>query len=215
MDEITYLVMKNDYNSLATDRYMYVSKLKELYPQCVHDKTSQDKYNKQGHSTTYGEMEYDGFDKIMQFFSKERPDAFLDIGCGRGKLCLYANNFPNIQKSIGIEIVRDRYLDALNLLENVQEYPYSTNINFINDDFRNFDVSQIYDHKPFVWISNLCFNQQTTNDIFNIILDKFPTGTVIGCSKQHTLSHPKLMSLGTVNIEMSWSKSNVHCYKII
>ena len=215
-NKIKYLITKNDNNALSSDIYNFVSKLKQLYPKCVHDKTNQDIYKQMGHAPTYGEMEYDGFDRIMQYFSNNNVDTFIDIGCGRGKLCLYARSFPNIKKSFGIEIVKDRYNDALNLLDNVKNFKYSSDIHFINDDFRNFDVEQLHNKTPFVWISNLCFERKTTNDFFDIILNKFPKGSIIACSKIHTITDPNILSLGTLNVDMSWSKnSTVYCYKII
>ena len=208
-----YLINKNN-NNLLTELINYEATLKELYPKTEHDKKIQTEYK--NFAITYGELEYEGCDAIMAYISKYNFDMFIDIGCGNGKLCFYMKKYPNIQRSIGIEIVKDRYLRALDLQEKLKNFSQSTNITFINDDFRRFDKTLLLNNIPFVWISNLCFTQETTNDIFNVILNKFPIKTIIACSKIHKIVNPKIILLTTIKAHMSWSKDgDVHIYKLI
>jgi len=213
MPETNYLINKNN-NNLLTELINYESTLKQLYPKAEHDKKNQTDYK--NFRITYGELEYDGCDTIVSYISKYNFDMFIDIGCGNGKLCFYMKKYPNIQRSIGIEIVKDRYLRALDLQEKLKNFSQSSNITFINDDFKKFDTTLLLNNIPFVWISNLCFEQETTNDIFNIIVNKFPIGTIIACSKIHKIVNPKIIFLDTIKAHMSWSKdSDVYIYKLV
>ena len=65
------------------------------------------------------------------------------------------SSFPQIKKSIGIEIVKERHEDALDLL-NTTASSYSKKIKFFNDDIFNIDLtSNIYKSGTvFVWWSN-------------------------------------------------------------
>jgi tRNA1(Val) A37 N6-methylase TrmN6 len=68
----------------------------------------------------------------------DRFNNFIDIGSGRGKLPLYVAGLPNISKSVGIELVTDRYNDALEIKNKLNDYKNITNkVIFINDDFLN------------------------------------------------------------------------------
>ena len=89
------LFKKKDYSSKETD---YISELKELYPLCKHDwilSKNDNNTNYDGHKIVYGEMSYEGIETLYSITStpsnsiKNKFDAFIDIGSGRGKLCLY------------------------------------------------------------------------------------------------------------------------------
>ena len=76
----------------------YKQKLMELYPKCVHDSVLEGDYS--GKIITYGEMDYSGIDQIIKKFPDYTFTSFLDIGSGRGKLCLYIAAQSNILKSL-------------------------------------------------------------------------------------------------------------------
>ena len=88
-------------------------------------------------------------------------------------------------------------------------------VNFINGDFRDYNSSLLSSYKPLVWISNLCFDQETTNMIFTKILEEFPIGTIIACSKPHDFSNSRIELVQIIKINMSWShQCTVHIYTI-
>ena len=200
---------------IRMSRKNYVSKLKDLYPVCVHD--GMPSYD--GHNITYGEMDYKGMQKLNAHVQQLNPDinTFMDIGSGRGKLCLYLASLKKIIKSIGIELVKSRCDDA-NKLKAQLANTYANKVEFICANI--LDVS-LKDYLPinatvFIWFSNLCFNQDTINDIFEKIVDEIPAGSIICCSKQTDMQHNKLQFIESIPIEMSWQKnSTVSIYKII
>lgn len=211
------LKMKGGSDNTTANEYRI--KLEQLYPSVVFDNKKQDlsdNNDKSKNNTTYGEMNYDGINIInKKFNSTNQFNTFIDIGSGRGKLVLWYAVEPNITKSIGIEIVKQRHLDAIDL-KNKLEYPKVTlNVEFINKDFMDIDFSSILNpnSKVIIWMSNLCFNKDITDNIFVKLVKEFPKGTIICCSKETT--NPNVKLIETINVPMSWtSSSSVHVYQI-
>ena len=131
-------------------------------------------------------------------------------------------------------------------LQNKIPGDYAKNAKFINASVFDVDLESELPEDPcvFVWFSNLCFEQSTTNDIFNKLTRELPVGSILCCSKifSENKSTDKIYSeskstdskiysenkstdksadktslkfIESIPIEMSWSKtSNVHVYKI-
>lgn len=194
----------------------YITKLKELYPLCKHDTTHEEYV---GHKTTYGEMTYEGLETLYNHIQPMiEPSYFIDVGSGRGKLCLYMAQHTSIQKSIGVELVKSRYDDAQNLKnelsQNAQFVQYTNKTEFINADILTINLEQMITKKAFVWFSNLCFDTEMTIKVFDKLIKELPQGSIICCSK--TAENINAEKLGTLSIPMSWSQnSNVHLFKII
>jgi len=194
----------------------YIQQLKRLYPSCVHD-TNKDKlctkYN--GHTITYGEMTYEGLEvlytHILQYV---KPSYFLDVGSGRGKLCLYMASKPNIIKSYGIELVADRVRDANRLKRTLAASPLAKKCDFINANIFDISISDKITGQAFVWFSNLCFEPSTTAQIYSKLVDELPVGSVICSSKIPETPPSALRSLGSIQVAMSWNAgSNVFMYQ--
>jgi len=206
-------------------RKAFITALKKIYPACKHDESRQHELY-EGHKITYGEMDYEGLARLFKHVQKISPaiNTFIDIGSGRGKLCLFMASMAKIKKTIGIELVKARHEDAIDLQQKVPG-EYAKNAIFINADIFDIVLESKLPEDPhvFVWFSNLCFDQNTTNDIFDKIKKELPTGSIICCSKIYSPSkstddsgeNHSLKFIESIPIEMSWSKtSNVHIYKI-
>jgi len=193
----------------------YRKRLKELYPTTVHDSSLDKDYS--GHKITYGEMDYSGIDQIVKSFSNKTFTSFLDIGSGRGKLCLYIASIQSITKSVGIELVTPRHLDALKLKDKLDDFSAITSkVKFINQDFLTCGLDEFARTSPLVWISNLCFDLELTNRVINKLIEQMPSNTVIACSKEYTGDDTnRLTKLDSLNVKMSWTESSqVHLYLI-
>lgn len=120
-----YLELKKQYKKLKLfykNKENYIDKLKTLYPLCIHDEKKLSDLYKDYH-ITYGEMEYDGVETICNIKDIDNSfDTFIDIGSGRGKIVLYMATKFN--KSIGIEIVKERNDDANKLLLSLSNYSF-------------------------------------------------------------------------------------------
>jgi hypothetical protein len=88
-------------------------------------------------------------------------------------------------------------------------------VEFTNKDILEAtDILNNYISKPvLVWISNLCFNQDTTNKIFSNLLNILPNNSIIGCSKEPQTNN--LILLEKMDVPMSWNpNSQIYVYKI-
>jgi len=207
-----YLKYKQKFLQLK-DKLPYIDQLKNYYPSYKSDSKYNSTYS--NHKITYGEMDYDGLDTLLNYLSNYSFNSFIDIGSGRGKLCLYMASISSIIKSIGIEIVKERHDDALELKSKLSNYEETLKVDFINGDFVEYDFKKLNLTKVLIWISNLCFDQEITNKIFNKILSELPSKTIIACSKSHDFDNPKIKKLDQISVKMSWSQdSNIYIYEI-
>jgi len=196
----------------------YTNKLKKLYPQCVRDQDRNlevERYKE--HKITYGEIEYDGLEKMYSHVKKMfrfNPHCFIDIGSGRGKVCLYLAQKPEFDQVIGIELVTSRYTDALGLQNSLGSH--AAKVEFFNQDIFTLNLAALVNTSPvFVWISNLCFEQTVTDKIYQKIIRELPLGTII-CSSNNPTSFENLEAQEKIYIPMSWSQnSQVNIYKVI
>lgn len=193
----------------------YVNQLKKLYPLCKHDDKSQtcEQYN--GHDIVYGEMTYEGIETLYTSVSKYAiPEYFLDVGSGRGKLCLFMASKPNIVKSIGIELVTSRVDDAEKLKKSLIRSKFAKKCEFINANIFDVSISDKINRPAFVWFSNLCFDPSLTERIYLKLVDELPIGSIICSSKIPENTPVKLKSLGSMQVGMSWNESsNVYMYQ--
>lgn len=198
-------------------RKNYLGKLMKLYPLCKHDSCkakTQKKYD--GHKTTYGEMDYNGIKKLYSIAKSmnKKINTFIDVGSGRGKLCFYMASDDKIKKSIGIELVKDRHKDALALQKKLAK-EYSGKVELINSDIFKVDLESKLPEEPqvFVWFSNLCFDQNITDDIFSKLEKELPIGSIICCSNRCEAGGKSMKFVKSAPIDMSWNKgSNVYLY---
>ena len=194
-------------------RKRYIRKLLEIYPECKHDShINHSKY--EGHKITYGEMEYDGIEQLYTQLLKTNAniDCFIDIGSGRGKLCFYMAAKPKIKHVLGVELVEERHNDAT-ILKSELKTEYSKKVELFNSNIFDIDLTKHHGKTPFIWFSNLCFDQSITDKIFDKLTTELPEGSFICCSKNP--ENTSMKKLDQIQIPMSWSTtSNVYIYQI-
>lgn len=223
--KLKYQELKNKINYLISENSQinnFRIKLKQLYPKAVYDLNMTSSQNQYYGSNviTYGELEYDGLEIINNILNPNKEvNYFFDIGSGRGKLVLYEASEPNIIKSYGIELVKQRHDDAVKLLNNIKENDnfdeFTNKVNFIFGDIFDIDLGKMIEpnSKVLVWISNLCFSKNINEKIFDKITNELPKGTLIACSQSS--ENLKLEKLPNIIVPMSWtSNSDVNVYKI-
>lgn len=202
---------KRNRNNHKGTKKVYINKLKELYPSCKFDK-EQLLYN---NNKTYGEMEYEGIHKLYNFVTKkynQNVNCFMDIGSGRGKLCMYMAAQPKIKDVLGVELIKERHDDA-EILKSELKSEYSDKVVLLNKDVLQINFDKYKDSDIFIWFSNLCFDQSLVNTIFEKLKDELPAGTILCCSKQPVPIVGKLLDF--VKVKMSWVKSSpVFIYRL-
>jgi len=200
----------------------FFAQLYEKYPSCVHDHIEHHKYANQ--KIIYGEMEYEGMRDLYAYVRKLEPElgGFMDIGSGRGKLCLFMAEFPEITYAIGIELVRERCRDAQKLKRDLRgEFGSITKkVRFLCKNALEIDYRTLVPRKSspcFVWFSNLCFVSETSDLILRKLSAELPRGSIVACSQAlsaETREEDGIQKFGNISVAMSWNtSSNVHVYR--
>jgi len=192
-------------------RRIYISLLKRLYPVCKHDSVDSSLY--QNDKITYGEMEYEGMQQLYNHVKKinSKIDCFIDIGSGRGKLCMYMGSQPKINSVLGVELVKERHDDAVELKTDLRSVNFNK-VELINKSILDVDLKKYSSNQVLVWFSNLCFNSSIKNDIFKKLVIELPKGTIVCCSSRPDIN---IEFLEIVNIPMSWNhSSSVYIYRL-
>ena len=192
-------------------RRIYISLLKRLYPVCKHDSVDSSLY--QNDKITYGEMDYEGMQQLYNHVKKinSKIDCFIDIGSGRGKLCMYMGSQPKINSVLGVELVKERHDDAVELKTDLRSVNFNK-VELINKSILDVDLKKYSSNQVLVWFSNLCFNPSTKNDIFKKLVIELPKGTIVCCSSRPDIN---IEFLEIVNIPMSWNhSSSVYIYRL-
>jgi hypothetical protein len=198
----------------------YLCHLQNLYPEIVKDTLEDKEVFKQKykeHKTTYGEMEYEGLEKLFRYIKKFEPriNTFIDVGSGRGKLVLYMAAKPIIKKTIGIELVDKRHENAIELKNKLDIFKnYTNKVTLLNENVLEISFK---DYLPteglvFVWFSNLCFDQEITDSIFSKMREELPKGSIICCSQCPNTKD--LDNIPSIKIPMTWSVSTVSIYRL-
>ena len=198
----------------------YLCHLQNLYPEIIKDTLEDKEMFKQKykeHKTTYGEMEYEGLEKLFRYIKKFEPriNTFIDVGSGRGKLVLYMAGKPTIKKSIGIELVDKRHEDALDLKNKLEIFEnYTNKVDLLNKNVLEISFQEYLptDGFVFVWFSNLCFDQEITDSIFEKMREELPKGSIICCSQCPKTND--LDNIPSIKIPMTWSISTVSIYRL-
>ena len=191
----------------------FIAKLKELYTTPKFDAPFTKTYN---YPTTYGEMDYESMNKLSIKFNDVKH--FLDIGSGRGKLCLYMAHEIKIKSSIGIELVEERHNDAIQLKQQLSpDFSIFTNkVEFINADIFGIDLIKKFKGKTLVWFSNLMFQQDISNNVIIKLINELPKDSIILCSKPFSILHDNINLLEEIIVIQSWDlNSKTYCYQII
>ncbi len=121
---------------------------------------------------------------------------FYDFGSGYGKLVNFFSKY--CKKSIGVELVKEKYENSLNYL--------NENVFFYNENF--------FDHKLnsscILLINNLCFGPGTDKRLSLKILEECSKDDVIIVTKKLNLLEEYFLDY--ITIECSWGESEVYFY---
>jgi len=206
---------RNRRNSHKGTKKHYIIKLQKLYPNCKFDRNVEDISLYNGNNITYGEMEYEGIQKLYTFITKNynpKINCFMDLGSGRGKLCIYMAAQPKIKHVLGVELVKQRHDDA-EILKSEFTFEYADKVKLLHKNIFDVDFEEYKNNQIFIWFSNLCFDQTGIINVFQKIQRDLPSGTIICCSKKPEEIFGEF--LHTIQAPMSWNKeSNVYIYRL-
>ena len=172
------------------------------------------------HNLTYGEIEWPTLKLMLDYVQKqEGPSSvaspsgsrFYDLGCGRGRAVLYMAMSGIFEHSVGIEVLPERVSlakDALNKLR--ASIPIAGSrvklfeASFLNPAFK-------YKDAKLVFLSNMCFDNETQNAIFRKLNLEMPKGSLVFCSRPPNETLTAFETLGIERVPMSWTPtSEIH-----
>jgi len=115
-------------------------------------------------NTLYGEITYEGMQTLTKKLKLTSNDVFYDLGCGIGKLVIYMYLVNPIKKSVGIEMVSQRYKGAdlaLELLRKEGLLHCNRSLIFIHNNIRNEEFSDA----TVIFMSSLCFSNELMEEL--------------------------------------------------
>jgi hypothetical protein len=186
----------------------------------------------------YGEINYDGIEKLYKVLMSMFFDdyVFIDLGSGNGRVPLYLASKQQIVRSFGVELVKERYDFSLTLLNKLKKRTFQQfiqKIHLYNEDMFNIDISKMVSIrneptlKSIVWMSNLCFKEEHTRDILEKLSKEVEEGSLVCFSKifediitkplinaktiQHNtrIKNTNFLFVRTINIGMSWNTEHL------
>ena len=171
-------------------------------------------------NVTYGELKEESIPILYEIFSRYAPLSniigsyrnFYDLGCGVGKIVLGLTALNSSLKGVGIESVSERVQHANTALQRVRDISIKQRVEFICLSF--LDNSINYSDACWIFISNLCFTDDTKQQLVEKLDRELNTGSIVVCSKE--LNSTKFEQLNYITLPMSWSdESKVYVYKKI
>jgi SAM-dependent methyltransferase len=169
------------------------------------------------HNLTYGEIEWPALKIMLDYVQKQQEIAspsgtrFYDLGCGRGRAVLYMAMSGLFEHSVGIEVLPERVSlakDALNKLR--ASIPIAGSrvklfeASFLNPAFK-------YKDARLVFLSNMCFDNETQAAVFRKLNTEMPKGSLVFCSRAPSEVLSSFETIGIEKVPMTWTPtSEIH-----
>lgn len=159
----------------------------------------------------YGEITYGGMRDLSQRLNLTYKDVLYDLGCGMGKLVTYMYLTNPIKKSVGIEMIGQRYGIAELALEQLQDdglLDPQRELKFIHNNVRNEDFLDA----TVIYMSSLCFPLDLMEELNQKFL-KLKRGLRI-ISLAPLPEHKSLEFKKVETLNMTWiSESRIYYYE--
>lgn len=142
------------------------------------------------YNTTYGEVAEQGIHTLSEKFRsiaplEKFPQAsrnFYDLGSGIGRLVVGLAILNPTLRGQGIEIVPDRARQAREALQRIRTKTVANRIALHQGSF--LEPKFEYKNAAWVFVSNLCLDEQTQRDLLDRLEKTLPPGAAIICSKE-------------------------------
>jgi SAM-dependent methyltransferase len=170
------------------------------------------------HNLTYGEVEWPTLKLMLDYIQKQMASPmaspsgrFYDLGSGRGRAVLYMSLTGLFDYSVGIEVLPERLALAKQALLKLRASIPSAGAkvklyeaSFLNPAFK-------YKDARLVFLSNMCFDKQTQDAIFQKLSAEMPKGSLVFCSRLPDASLPAFETVGVERVPMTWTPtSEIH-----
>jgi SAM-dependent methyltransferase len=166
------------------------------------------------HNLTYGEIEWPTLKLILEYTQKQTwpasgaPARFYDLGCGRGRAVLYMALAGPFEQSVGIEVLPERVSLAQQALAKLKTSIPSAGAkvrlyeaSFLNPSFKYKDARVVF-------LSNLCFDNETQDALFKKLNLEMPKGSLLFCSREAVTPLGAFEKVGVEKVPMTWTPSS-------
>ncbi len=202
----TYICLRHCFFYLRYPQLAKVSLVMWIYYQHYYSlsklATEKKKTGKNDQELTYGETPFHTIERILNKCNFKANQRFIDLGCGKGKLCLFVSlRFP--LSVIGIDIM-PTYITIANKLK---EKLMLKKIEFYCQDILDFELNK----GDIFYISLTCFSKEMRRKIqkrFESIEKEF---YIISTTYPFTSDFFKPIYEGTVNY--SWGNGSIYIQK--
>lgn len=162
-------------------------------------------FGNSNYASTYGELTREGMEQMMRGYNTENK-TFIDLGSGLGKTPLYGVMDHKFKYAVGIELAKERHEKAIEMKSKLPD-KVKNRLDYFNNDIFNFDISSF----DYIFISNLCFNEETNKKLAEKLANETKENSYIFASKE--IIHPKIKILDRRYVKMTWkSDSNIYVY---
>jgi SAM-dependent methyltransferase len=173
--------------------------------------------------TTYGEVAEQGIHALSEKFRSIAPldrfpaasRNFYDLGSGIGRLVVGIALLNPTIRAAGIEIVPDRARQAREAYQRIRNKPLANRVELHQGSF--LDPNTDYKNAAWVFVSNLCLDDQTQHELLERLERQLPPGAAVICSKELPLSVDSRLEKvgGRFTVPMTWSsESQCSAYRV-
>lgn len=160
---------------------------------------------------TYGEISFEGADKIVKTISPNSDDVILDLGSGVGKFSVQVFLSSPVKKVIGIEAHAKRHTQAKEALKLVKKdlpelFKNNRQINYIQGNFLNFN----FDEATHIFTCSTCFSPELMQMIGTKLNHSKKVKTIFSLKKIPNLEIFELKD--TLQVKCSWDDKDTLCY---
>jgi hypothetical protein len=193
---------------------------KNIINQCYNDisgfgisKEDENNIRSHGAAPTYGEMTFEGTEKLTNYLKPKETDVFVDAGSGVGKVVVQFFFSTPIKKSIGIELSKERFNNAMkvyDILQKNKDIPKDRAIEFYNQDILDADLKDV----TLFFMCSTCFSCELMQKITEKLAQLKPGLRVI--TLKHLPVHKNFKLVHEMTLPMTWSEnSTVYIYELL
>ena len=172
------------------------------------------------HNLTYGEIEWPALKLMLDYVQKQVSSSlaapipsgrFYDLGSGRGRAVLYMSLTGLFDSSIGIEVLPERVTLAKQALLKLRSAIPSAGAKVKLYEASFLHPSFKYKDAKLVFLSNMCFDKEIQDAIFQKLTAEMPKGSLVFCSRLPDTSLPAFETVGVERVPMTWTPtSEIH-----
>jgi len=160
----------------------------------------------QGCAATYGEITFEGVEKLLTRLDFKDSDVFYDLGCGVGKMVIQVYLATPVKKSVGIELSSERANKALQVHQELSKHnklEEGRTLAFYKESFLDSDLSDA----TVIYLASTCFSTDLMKKVTNRLATLKKGLRVITLKK--LADNPAFKLIDEFIVPMTWSDTTV------